>query len=163
MPYKNYTGPFSLEDDNNKKNNSQGRNNNGQGKNNGNQGKNNDDPGENNDNLEENNHESGEKGCKKNCFEIDAGHVCAIKVFELSVPVSIKPVVITHTPEVMCLGEPKVEPGIKTCRHACGEIDFTLSQRFSVATPVDFIVNECCGKLCVEECEDEDETGESEA
>jgi len=107
--------------------------------------------------------EPGETECKKKCFEdIKACCAFAVKVFELSVPVSIKPMVITHTPEVKCLGELEIEPGTKECHGECGEIDFTLTQKISVKTPVEFIVNECCGKLCVEECRDEDVFGECE-
>ena len=113
---------------------------------------------------EEEDDEPDKMECKKKCFEINACKVFAVKVFELSVPVSIQPVVITHTPEVKCLGELKIEPGTKECQchDECGEINFTLTQKISVKTPVDFIVNECYGKLCVEGREDEDVTCECE-
>ena len=91
--------------------------------------------------------------CRSKCFELDAGNAFAVKVIELSVPVSIKPVVITHTPVITRLGECKVEPGMKECngKCECGKVDFTLTQKISVTTPVEFKINEFCGKLCVEE------------
>ena len=98
----------------------------------------------------------------KECFRISASKCYGVKVFELSVPVTIKPFVITHKPEVRCLGELKIEPGIKECCQDCDSFDFTLSQKISVKTPLEFIVNECCGELCVEERKGEDEIGEFE-
>jgi len=97
---------------------------------------------------------------EEKCFEINACKNFAVKVFEISVPVSIKPIVITHEPVVKCLGDLRVEPEKKECHNEHKEFDFTLSQKISVKTPVEFIVKTCYDKLCVEERKDEDETGE---
>ncbi|MCL2811071.1 MAG: hypothetical protein FWD25_04180 [Clostridia bacterium] len=103
---------------------------------------------------------------EENCFENSTCTRYGLKVFEFSVPVSIKPVVVTHKPEVRCLGEAKIEPGKKECHdereyeHEHDQFDFTLSQKISVKTPVEFIVKTCYDKLCVEERKDEDETGD---
>ena len=98
---------------------------------------------------------------KENCYEINACGRFAVKVFEFSVPVSIKPLVITHKPEVRCLGDLRIEPDKKECDHDHEQecYDYTLTQRISVKTPVDFVVKTCYDKLCVEERRDEDETG----
>ena len=96
---------------------------------------------------------------EKKCFEIDACKRFGVKVFEFSVPVSIKPIVITHEPEVRCLGDLRIEPGKKECHDGREDFDFTLAQKISVKTPVEFIVKTCYDKLCVEERKDEDETG----
>lgn len=99
---------------------------------------------------------------KKKCFEVNACKSFAVKVLELSVPVSIKPIAIAHKPEVKCLGDARMEPGTKECHQEHEKVKFTLHQKISVKTPVEFIVKTCYDKLCVEEREDEDETGECE-
>jgi len=101
-----------------------------------------------------------DKPDEENCFETCTCKRFGVKVFEFSVPVSIKPVVITHKPEVKCLGEARIEPGKKECHSEQDDFDFTLSQKISVKTPVEFVVKTCYDKLCVEERKDEDETGD---
>jgi len=96
---------------------------------------------------------------KEKCFE-NANKNFGVKVFEISVPVSINPNVITHKPIVKCLGDLRIETGKKECHNKHERFDFTLSQKISVKTPVDFIVKTCYDKICVEECKDEEETGE---
>jgi len=98
-----------------------------------------------------------EAPCKKKCYGAVSCEKFTYKVFELSVPVSIKPFAIPHVPNVMCIGDVITYPGIKECSKNCKSFDFTLTEKIGVKIPVEFGANTCFGKLCTEECADEND------
>ena len=91
----------------------------------------------------------------KKCFHSKVCEKSAHKIFDISMPISVKPFAIPRKPEVMCLGEPEIHHEIHECEHKRKSIDFTLKQKISVRTPVKFGVKTCCFKSCVENDEDE--------
>lgn len=92
-----------------------------------------------------------------NCFNVLAGEKFDYRVIDFSVPVSIKPYAITHEPELKCLGDVKIDKGSKFSEKNCEEFDFTITQKVSIKTPVEFGIKATFEELCVEECEDDEE------
>ena len=96
------------------------------------------------------------KGCDhksddKRCFEEQACERFTNKTFDVSVPVSIRPFAIPHEPEVSCMGNVKVCPGIEPCENRRDVFEFTITQRVNVKIPVEFGVRTCFGETCSEE------------
>ena len=100
------------------------------------------------------------------CYDDHTCEKSGSKTFDVSVPVSIKPTAIPQKPEVNCLGEAKIYPGRKRCNNNHDSFEFTIAQKMRVKTPVDFGVETCFDKTCVEEIgagndqgEDDDDPG----
>lgn len=60
------------------------------------------------------------------------------KVFNINVPVSIKPYVLVYEPEVKCMGDVKIHQGCKHYDEECKSFDFTITQKVSVKVPVKY-------------------------
>ena len=92
---------------------------------------------------------------EKKCFKDQLCKKFSYNVYDVSVPVTIKPFAKPHKPEVSCIGDAKVYPHIKHCGCEHDSFDLTITQKIFVKTPVQFGVKTCYGKSCVEEGEDE--------
>ena len=88
---------------------------------------------------------------EKHCFEEQACERFTNKNFDVSVPVSITPFAVPHEPEVKCVGNVRVCPGIEPCDNRRERFDFTITQKVSVKIPVEFGVKTCFGRTCLEE------------
>jgi len=99
---------------------------------------------------EDGDEEDGDEGCaREHCYDREVCEKYVIKEFDLSVPYSIMPYAIPCEPEVACEGELEVCPELKKCEDCRKSIDFTVTQKISVKTPVRFGVKTCCEGLCV--------------
>jgi len=88
---------------------------------------------------------------EQKCYDDHTCEKSGSKTFDVSVPVSIKPTAIPQKPEVTCLGDPKIYSGRKRCDNNHESFEFTIAQKMRVKTPVDFGVETCFDKTCVEE------------
>jgi len=88
------------------------------------------------------------------CVEGEPCEKTAEKILEVSVPISVKPFAKPHKPEVSCIGNVEIHPGIKPCPNKSDRFDFTVSQKIKVKTPVEFGAETCFDKMCVEEIEE---------
>ena len=78
------------------------------------------------------------------------------KVYDFSVPITVKPYAITYEPEISCLGDLESCPGHKEYDGKHKSINFTITQKIALKTPIEFGVKECVDELCVEESEHEE-------
>ena len=98
-------------------------------------------------------HDSEPDSDKENCFYDLTDEKLGYKVFDLFVPVSVKPFAVTDKPEVRCLGDLEIYPGSLPCNRKLESFDFTMTQKISVQTPVKYGMKTCYGNLCGEEIE----------
>lgn len=90
----------------------------------------------------------------RTCFEIMACERHVNKEFKVSLPVSIRPIVMPQKPDVECLGDVEVHPGFRRCRRPRDVIRFTVSQDISVKIPIQYRTKTCYGRECIEETDD---------
>jgi len=99
-------------------------------------------------------HDDNHHVCNENCFEQAACERHVDKEFKVSVPVSITPVARPHEPEVKCMGDVKVHPGIKRCEKSKESFHFTVAQNISVKIPIHYRTKTCYGRECAENVEE---------
>jgi len=96
----------------------------------------------------------------KKCFDDLTCEKYSYKDYNISVPVSVTPYAVAFEPEVKCIGDLIISPGIKPFENKSDSLDFEITQKISVITPVKFGVKTCYGETCADE--DESESEESE-
>jgi hypothetical protein len=72
------------------------------------------------------------------------------KEFMVSVPVTIRPTVNARRPEVECLGGVEIRPGHRRCRNRDRTFRFTVTQNLAVNIPIEYCVETCYGRECLE-------------
>jgi len=90
----------------------------------------------------------------RTCFEIMACERHVRKELSVSIPISIKPIVMPQKPEVECLGDVKVHPGFRRCKRPKDVIRFTVTQDIAVKIPIQYRTKTCYGRECIEEAND---------
>ena len=89
----------------------------------------------------------------RTCFEkVCERHVC--KELRVSLPVSIRPIVMPQKPDIECLGDVEVHPGFIRCKRPKDVIRFTVTQDISVKIPIHYRTKTCFGRECIEETND---------
>jgi hypothetical protein len=70
------------------------------------------------------------------------------KMFEVLVPVTVRPFALPERPRIRCEGEAEVYPGHRECEECVYE--FTIAQRVNVEIPVRFGAEVCCERPCAD-------------
>ena len=86
----------------------------------------------------------------KTCHDIITCDKHIDREIKTALPVSIRPAVIPQKPHVKCLGDIKIQPGIKQCKSPQKVFDFTVTQNISVKIPIKYRTEVCYGEECFE-------------
>jgi len=84
---------------------------------------------------------------KKDSYHMQLCEKTTNKLFEVSVPVTVKPFAVPQKPEINCLGEAEVCPGHRQCEGS-RYFEFTVIQKINVDIPIKFGADVCYGRTC---------------
>ncbi|MCL2500016.1 MAG: hypothetical protein FWE90_06720 [Defluviitaleaceae bacterium] len=86
---------------------------------------------------------------KPECHEVKACEHTTCKMFDVSLPVTIKPYVTPEEPEVICAGTTEVRKGRTHCEgDPCG-FEFTITRKLLVQIPIKFGAKVCYDNACL--------------